>query len=143
MLGASKFGASACLKNAHIWADASVHKKDIRKGAFMTASHSAAGAQLVTMLVTFFIILIPFAIINAIIAKRKGKSAAEFGWLSVIPMVGPFVSLYLLSLTDKVLLDKVDRIIEAMSGGDAVLPKRNDGTQGEAKKFVNMPPKDF
>jgi hypothetical protein len=75
------------------------------------------GTQLVTMLVTFGLIMIPIAILNATIAKRKGKSAAEFGWLSVIPIVGYFITIYLISLTDKALLDKVDKILETISSG--------------------------
>ena len=76
---------------------------------------SGGGAQLMTMLVTFVMIAIPIAILNANIAKRKGKSAAQFGWLSVIPFVGYFIAIYLVSLTDKALLDKVDRILESLS----------------------------
>jgi hypothetical protein len=77
---------------------------------------SGGSTQLVTMLVTFLLIMVPIAILNASIAKRKGKSGAEFGWLSVIPFVGYFLTIYLVSLTDKSLSDRVDRILEIMEG---------------------------
>jgi uncharacterized membrane protein (GlpM family) len=81
------------------------------------------GAQLITMLVTFMLIAIPIAFLNANIAKRKGKSAAEFGWLSVIPFVGYFVAIYLVSLTDKALMDKVDKILESLAPSSGQPPK--------------------
>jgi len=109
----------------------------------MASSASGGGAQLITMLVTILIIMIPIAILNATIAKRKGKNAAEFGWLSVIPFVGYFVAIYLLSLTDKALQDKVDRILEIVSPQavqpgaapqqPALQPAQNDA-------WVNRPP---
>jgi hypothetical protein len=68
-------------------------------------------------------IAIPIAILNANIAKRKGKSAAEFGWLSVIPFVGYFIAIYLVSLTDKALMDKVDKIIESLAPSSGQAPK--------------------
>jgi len=87
------------------------------------AGAGGGGTQLITMLVTFGLIMVPIAILNATIAKRKGKSAAEFGWLSVIPLVGYFVSIYLISLTDKALMDKVDKILESLpSGGQTSKP---------------------
>jgi hypothetical protein len=87
------------------------------------AGTGGGGTQLITMLVTFGLIMVPIAILNATIAKRKGKSAAEFGWLSAIPLVGYFVSIYLISLTDKALMDKVDKILESLpSGGQTSKP---------------------
>jgi hypothetical protein len=105
----------------------------------MSATSGGGGAQLITMLVTFLLIAVPLAILNGTIAKRKGKSGAEFGWLSIIPFVGPFVAVYLVSLTDKALLEKVDRIAEALSIQAGQPPDRHE----EEKKYVNLPPKDL
>ncbi len=106
---------------------------------------SSGGAQLVTMLITFLMFMIPFAILNATIAKRKGKNAAEFGWLSVIPFVGFFVAVYLLSLTDKALQDKLDRILETVSGSSAAKPVGAAGasssTEARPDSWVNQPPR--
>ena len=68
-------------------------------------------ASTITMLVTFFLIMLPIAIVNAVIAKRKGRSRALYGWLSIIPLVGYFLLFYLISLPDKELMDKIDRIL--------------------------------
>lgn len=105
----------------------------------MSAAASGGATQLVTMLFTFLILMIPFAILNASIARRKGRSGAEFGWLSVIPFVGFFIAIYLVSLTDKVLQDKVDKILQVLSAqgaqlGDAApFPVKND-------PWINRPP---
>jgi uncharacterized membrane protein len=66
---------------------------------------------MITMLVTFLLIMIPIAVINASIAKRKGKSRALFGWLSIIPLFGYFLAFYLISFPDKEINDKLDRIL--------------------------------
>ena len=79
--------------------------------------YGPAAGQFISLLVTFVLISIPFAILNTYIARRKGRSGAVYGWLSVIPMVGQLLAVYLLSLTDKELLDKVDRILEQMGNG--------------------------
>ncbi len=108
------------------------------------SSTSGGGAQLVTMLVTFVIFMIPIAVLNATIAKRKGKNAAEFGWLSVIPLVGYFVAIYLLSLTDKALQDKVDKILEILAGASAPGAKAAEAAtpaQAKTDTWVNQPPK--
>ena len=64
------------------------------------------------MLVTFIFIMIPLAILNSSIAKRKGKSGARFGWLSVIPFVGYILAIYLISLTDKAVIEKLDQLLK-------------------------------
>ena len=103
---------------------------------------------MVTMLTTFAILMIPIIVLNVLIAKRKGKNAAEYGWLSVIPFVGYFLTIYLLSLTDKALQDKVDRILEAVTGDSATSAKvpgtDNVGaTRAATDKWENRPPKGF
>jgi len=112
------------------------------------SSTGGGGTQLVTMLVTFVIIMIPLAVLNATIAKRKGKNAAEFGWLSVVPFVGGFVAIYLLSLTDKALQDKVDKILETLTGASApgakgAEPGAAGATQATTDNWVNQPPKAY
>jgi SNF family Na+-dependent transporter len=74
--------------------------------------NAGGGAQLITMLVTFALIGIPIALMNAAIAKRKGKSGAFYGWMSIIPAVGYFMVWFLISLTDKAIVDKIDRLLE-------------------------------
>lgn len=81
------------------------------------SSAANGGTQLVTMLVTYLLIAIPLAILNANIAKRKGRSGAKFGWLTMIPFAGVFFSIYLASLTDKELIDKIDKILESITSG--------------------------
>ena len=74
----------------------------------------AGGGQLITMIIPFLIIGIPTAILNANIAKRKGKSSAFHGWMSLIPFVGFLLAIYLVSLSDKDLVDKIERILAAI-----------------------------
>ncbi len=81
----------------------------------MDSAATAAGS-LITMLGTFVLIEIPIAVLNANIARRKGRSGAMFGWLSVIPVVGYLLAIYLLSLTDKALLDKIDSLAAVLEG---------------------------
>ena len=107
----------------------------------MESSASSTGTQLITMLLTFLILMVPIAILNGTIAKRKGRNAAEFGWLSVIPFVGFFLAIYLLSLTDKALQDKVDRILQIVSPQAAqpgAVPQQSAQQQNDA--WVNRPP---
>ena len=73
-----------------------------------------SGSSIITMVVTlvlFLLFLIAFPILNSSIAKRKGKSRALFGWFSVIPLVGFFLLFYLISLPEKELMDKIDKIL--------------------------------
>lgn len=113
-----------------------------------STSGGGGGAQLVTMLFTFVILMIPVVVLNVSIAKRKGKNAAEYGWLSVIPFVGYFLAIYLISLTDKSLQDKVDRILVALAGAPApeaktVDPGSSETATGKTDKWENQPPKGY
>lgn len=56
------------------------------------------------------IMAIPIAIFNLKIAKRKGKSPLLFFVIGVIPMVNIFAFLYLISLTDKEVIDTIQMI---------------------------------
>ncbi len=68
--------------------------------------------QLLIFLVQFLILTIPFIFLNFSISKRKGKNPMMFGLLSVIPLVGMFLSIYLVSLTDFEVLKKLDQIVD-------------------------------
>ena len=72
------------------------------------------GTQLVTTWVTAFIVGIVLAFVNANIASRKAKSRALFGWITAIPLVGHFMFVFLVSLPDKDVVDKIDRILEKL-----------------------------
>ncbi len=67
---------------------------------------------LLIFLVQFLILTIPFIFLNISISKRKGKNPMMFGLLSVIPLVGMFLSIYLVSLTDFEVLKKLDQIVD-------------------------------
>jgi hypothetical protein len=76
--------------------------------------HGGLGVRFVVMLITWYLFVIPLALVNANIAKRKGRSRTFYGWMSIIPFVGAFMSLFLISLTDKAVVDKIDRLLEAV-----------------------------
>lgn len=76
--------------------------------------NTASGGSLITVLVTFFLVGIPLALVNASIAKRKGKSGVLYGWLSLIPVLGYLLAIYLISLPDKELLDRVTQILDIL-----------------------------
>jgi len=73
-------------------------------------------ASMVSTLVTFFLVSIPFLILNIVIARRKGKNPVKYGLLSLIPLVGFALAWYLISRTDKDLEDKINYIYEQMKG---------------------------
>ena len=50
--------------------------------------------------------------VKVVIARRKGKSSGWLAILSAIPFVGLLINIYLASLTDKEILDKINRILE-------------------------------
>lgn len=70
------------------------------------------GKQLITMFVTFGLLIIPILFVNAAIAKRKGRSQVKYILLSLIPLVGIYLLWNLISLPDKDLKDKIDQILE-------------------------------
>jgi len=61
--------------------------------------------------IPLLIVTIPIIIFNAFLAKRKGKNSLLYGALSLIPFVGFYLAIYLASLTDKSLSEKIDKII--------------------------------
>ncbi len=64
--------------------------------------------------IPLIIMMIPIVILNITIAKRKGKNAVVYGIFSIIPAVGLFISVYLASLTDKSVNEKIDKIIKSL-----------------------------
>lgn len=76
--------------------------------------HWGYGLHFIIMWVICYLFVIPLALVNANIARRKGRSRTFYGWMSIIPFVGMFMSLFLISLTDKAVVDKLDRLLEAV-----------------------------
>ncbi|MCP4975351.1 MAG: hypothetical protein GY931_04245 [Maribacter sp.] len=63
--------------------------------------------QYTPTLFPYLILMIPFIVLNVKIAKRKGKNSILFGFLSVIPLVNFWCSIYLASLTDTKIKEKL------------------------------------
>jgi hypothetical protein len=57
---------------------------------------------------------IPILIMNIILAKRKGRNAVLYFVISIIPLAGYFAAIFLASLTDKSINDKINRILEML-----------------------------
>lgn len=64
--------------------------------------------------IPLLILTIPIVIFNIFLAQRKGKNPLSYGALSLIPLVGFYIGLYLASLTDKSISDKIDKIINLL-----------------------------
>ena len=74
-------------------------------------------AETPSLLVSFLpliIFTIPFIFLNSAIASRKGKNAFLYTILSIIPLVGLYLSIYLSSLTDKSLRYKIEKILNLL-----------------------------
>ncbi|MDR2835325.1 MAG: hypothetical protein LBV69_03875 [Bacteroidales bacterium] len=63
----------------------------------------------------FIILAIPFMIVNGFMAEKKGKNKMKFILLSIIPFVGLYLTIYLLSFLDKNIEDKINRIYEKLN----------------------------
>ena len=64
--------------------------------------------------VPLIIMTVPIIIFNALLSKRKGKNPFIYGSFSIIPLVGFYLAIYLASLTDKSLCEKVDKILSLL-----------------------------
>jgi hypothetical protein len=88
------------------------------------ASTSGANVQLITALITFYLIAsVPFVILNSSISKRKGKKPHVYVLLSIIPIVGYLLTWYLISLTDSNISDKLNQalqLIEKIENGRGI-----------------------
>ena len=60
------------------------------------------------------IMTISIVIFNIFLSKRKGKNLVLYGIVSLIPLVGFYLAIYLASLTDKSVSDKIDKIIKML-----------------------------
>jgi hypothetical protein len=60
-----------------------------------------SAAQLVSMLAPFFILNVPLIFLNGAIAKRKDREPMLYSGLSILPVVGVYLCVYLLSLPDR------------------------------------------
>jgi len=65
-------------------------------------------------MIPMFIIAIPMSIFSYFIARRKGHSPGLFALLGIIPLVNFFTYLYLISLTDKDIMDKINEIYSSI-----------------------------
>jgi hypothetical protein len=61
--------------------------------------------------IPLLIMTIPIVIFNVFLSKRKGRNPIAYGALSLIPLVNFYLAVYLASLTDKSISDKIDKII--------------------------------
>ncbi len=69
------------------------------------------------MIFPFLFTIIPLMIINYILAKRKGRNPIAFCLLSILPFVGVPLCIYLLSLMDKDIAEKINKIYEKLISG--------------------------
>ncbi len=69
-------------------------------------------AQIFAPFIPMLILAIPIVIFNFFLAERKGKNNILFAFLGMIPMVNFFCFLYLISLTDVVVLEKFEQILK-------------------------------
>jgi lipopolysaccharide export LptBFGC system permease protein LptF len=67
---------------------------------------------------TFFpliLLILPFVILNGIISERKGKNKLKYILLSLIPPLGIYLAIYLVSFLDKDVQDKINKIYEKIA----------------------------
>jgi hypothetical protein len=64
--------------------------------------------------IPIMIMTVPILILNIFIALRKGKNSVLFGILSLLPLVGFYIAIYLSSLTDKSIEEKIDKILNLL-----------------------------
>jgi hypothetical protein len=86
-------------------------KKRQIKGVYMDTANSGS---FIASLLPAIIFAIPFLILNTIISKRKGKNRIKYFFLSLIPGVGICLTIYLCSLLDKDIEEKINKIYEKL-----------------------------
>jgi hypothetical protein len=67
---------------------------------------------------SILVLSIPFMILNGIIAKKKGKKTVKYILLSIIPVVGLCLTIYLNSFIDKELEDKINEIYKKLMSNE-------------------------
>jgi hypothetical protein len=69
---------------------------------------------LASPLIPLFIMTIPIVIFNMFLSKRKGRNIILYGALSFIPIVGFYLAIYLASLIDTSVSERIDKIISLL-----------------------------
>ncbi len=63
------------------------------------------------LLVILLLFVLPIVVLSFIIAPRKGKNPILYGLLSLIPVMNIYIICYLISLTDRSVIEKLDAIL--------------------------------
>jgi hypothetical protein len=63
------------------------------------------------LLVLLLLFVLPIVVLSFIIAPRKGKNPILYGLLSLIPVMNIYIICYLISLTDRSVVEKLDAIL--------------------------------
>ena len=63
------------------------------------------------LLVLLLLFVLPIVVLSFIIAPRKGKNPILYGLLSLIPVMNIYIICYLISLTDRSVIEKLDAIL--------------------------------
>ena len=66
------------------------------------------------MYTPMLIMMCLFCVISINAAFRKGKSVVLYGLLGLIPLINVFTTMFLLSMTDKAVMDKLNAIEELL-----------------------------
>ena len=69
---------------------------------------------LMVSLAPALILAIPMIILNIVTAGRKGASRVLFGILGAVPFVNIISFMYLVSLTDRAVIDALQKIMEKL-----------------------------
>ena len=78
-------------------------------------STDPAATSLLIAFLPLILMTIPIAIICYVAAKEKGLNPRLYGSLGVIPLVNSVVAFYLVVTPDRVLHDKVDRLLAILA----------------------------
>lgn len=57
----------------------------------------------------------PFIFLNAAIAAKKGRSMVKYGLLGLLPIANFYCAIYLVSLPDIAIKEKLDEILEKLN----------------------------
>jgi|WetSurMetagenome_2_1015567.scaffolds.fasta_scaffold495605_2 hypothetical protein len=86
---------------------------------------SAAGAypamNIIFQIIPLVLLVIPYVVINGVVAKRKGKSPLLYALLAIIPVANIVTTIWLLSLTDSAVM----KDLEAIEAKIAELERKN------------------
>jgi len=68
-----------------------------------------------SFLIVMFVLSIPIAFINYLLAKRKGERPGFFAVVGLVPYIGWASLLYLVGITDKDVYDRLGRIEQQLA----------------------------